>query len=77
MVKISVREFTHHVSEYMERAHKGERFVIVKRSEPVADIVPHRQESWQSGWSLEKPELRLKDVSFSKELLRFRQEERS
>ena len=77
MVKISVREFTHHISDYMERVHKGERFVIIKYNKPIADIVPHQRKAAKQNWSMEKPKLKIKGLSLSKELVKFREEERS
>ena len=77
MIKVSMREFTHHISEYMERVNKGEKFVIIRRNQPLADLAPHHSKRIKSGWSLEKPKLKLKNLSLSDELLKIRREERS
>lgn len=77
MIKISMREFTHHISEYMERIYKGEKFVITKRARPIADITPHNQRRMKPGWSMEMPKLKIKGFSMSETFIKYREEERS
>lgn len=38
MIKISVREFTHHLAEYIRRAEKGEKIIITKRNKPAVEL---------------------------------------
>ena len=77
MIKINIREFTHHVSDYMERASKGEEFVVTKRDQPVADILPHKRGKKLAGWSLKMPKIKIKGLVLSQEMIRLREEERS
>ena len=77
MININVRDFSHNLSTYMERVKKGERFVVVKRNHPIADIVPHRAKNLKAGWSMKKPKLKLKGLSLSQALTKYRQQERS
>lgn len=77
MIKINIREFTHHVSDYMERASKGEEFVITKRDQPIADILPHERKAKTTGWSLKMPKVKIKGLVMSQEMMRMREEERS
>jgi len=72
-----MREFTHNIASYMDRAHKGEIFVIMKRNQPVADIVPHNKKRVKPGWSMEMPKLKVKGLNMAEEFVKFRQEERS
>lgn len=76
MIKISVRNFTHNLSKYMDRVKNGERFVVSKRNQPIADIVPHHVRNLKPGWSMKRPKLRLKGLSLSQALIKYRQEER-
>ena len=77
MIKINVRNFTRHASEYMERVRKGEAFVIMKRNEAVADIIPHNKKDNMSNWSRKMPQLKIRGLSMSQELVNYRQQERS
>ena len=77
MIKISVRSFTRHASEYMERVKKGEAFVIMKRNEAVADISPHDKKNNLSDWSKEIPKLKIPGLRMSKELINYRKQERA
>lgn len=43
MTIIGLKELRQNASEIAERAQKGERFTVVKRSKPVFDIVPTSQ----------------------------------
>ena len=77
MVQINVRDFTRHASEYMERVRKGEAFVIMKRNEAVADVIPHHAKNNISNWSRKMPQLKIRGLSMSQELVNYRQRERS
>ena len=77
MIKISVREFTHHISQYMKRAHNGERLVITKRDRPFVDLCPPHAEKMPQGWSMEQPRKYVKGLSLSQELTHARSEERA
>lgn len=45
MTIIGLKELRQNTSEIAERASKGERFTVVKRSKPVFDIVPSSQQN--------------------------------
>lgn len=42
-----------HLSEYLERVSKGERFTITRRGKPVADLSPHGAERESVGGLLD------------------------
>ena len=77
MVKINMREFSLNIAKYMERAHKGESFMIMRRNKPIAEITPPHQGKVKPGWSLQMPKLKIKGLSMSQELTTYREEERS
>ncbi|MCA9409293.1 MAG: hypothetical protein KC733_11430 [Candidatus Omnitrophica bacterium] len=77
MIKISMREFTLNVAKYMERVHKGECFVIVKREKPIANILPHTPQKSKAGWSYEIPKKIVKGPGLAEELVEYRKKERS
>ncbi|VAX37554.1 hypothetical protein MNBD_UNCLBAC01-1945 [hydrothermal vent metagenome] len=78
MVEVNIREFSHNIAEYVERARKGERIVLVKRNKPVADIMPHQEKPKVPGWKREIKMIKLKKgaETFSQTVIRLRQEER-
>ena len=77
MVKINMREFSRHLAEYITRANEGEKFVIIKRNKPVAEIIPHETKKVKPKWSTVMPTIKLKNgLSASEELIKMRQEER-
>jgi len=77
MIKISMREFTHDIAEYMNRASQGEEFVVMKRNQAIADIIPHSKGKIKPGWSLNMPKKIIQNEGLSDELVKFRQKERS
>ena len=38
-VRVSIREFNSHVSQFLRRAHAGETVVVTRREEPFVEIV--------------------------------------
>ena len=61
----------------MQRVAKEEKIVITKRDQPIADVVSHRKQKTHPGWSLKMPKLKIKGLTMSQELLKFRRQERS
>lgn len=43
MTAVNIHEAKTHLSRLLERASRGERIVISKAGNPVADLVPHRK----------------------------------
>lgn len=77
MIKISMREFTRNVAEYISRVNHGEKFVITKRNKSVADIVPHKGDKIKPGWSTVLPRKKLKSKASASELyLKYKNEEK-
>lgn len=72
-----MREFTHDIAGYMRRASLGEEFVVMKRNQAIADIIPHNKGKIKPGWSLNMPKKIIQKEGFSDELIKFRQKERS
>jgi prevent-host-death family protein len=44
-VEVASRELRNDTAGLLRRVEEGERIVITRRGKPVADLVPHRQES--------------------------------
>ena len=38
--RVGIREFKAHLSQYLERVRRGERFTITARGKPVAEVGP-------------------------------------
>ena len=76
MRSINVRELTHHFSSYLKIVKRGERIVIMQRSLPVADIIPHNENLSQPGWKRPIQKIRVKGESFSETTVRLRAEGR-
>lgn len=45
--EVSIRELKDHLSEYIERANRGEKIVVTRRGKPVATVsgAPEREET--------------------------------
>ncbi|MBF0569787.1 MAG: type II toxin-antitoxin system Phd/YefM family antitoxin [Candidatus Omnitrophica bacterium] len=78
MVAINVRELTHHFAKYLGSVKKGERFVIMERDKPVAEIIPHWGAEKTQGWKRKIKRVKLKGpgLSASEMVIKLRQEER-
>lgn len=76
MKSVNIRELTHHFSSYLRVVKRGERIVVMERSSPVADIVPHNENLASPGWKRPIQKIRLKGGSLSKATIRLRAEER-
>ncbi len=76
MIKISMREFSHHISEYIDKAQKGEQIVLTKRNKPLVDILPHRETANASGWKRKINKIRVKGESFAQTITKLRGEEK-
>ncbi len=76
MRSVNIRELTHHFASYLKVVKQGERIVVMDRSLPVADIVPHNENLASPGWKRPIQKIRVKGETFSKTTTRLRAEDR-
>ncbi len=76
MKSANIRELTHHFSSYLKAVKRGERVVILERSLPVADLIPHNDNLSAPAWKRSIQKIRLKGGSLSATTVRLRAEER-
>ena len=76
MKSVNIRELTHHFSSYLRVVKRGERIVVMERSSPVADIVPHNENLSSPIWKRPIQRIQVKGETFSKTTIRSRSEER-
>ena len=75
MKSVNIRELTHHFSAYLKVVKQGERIVVMDRSSPVADIIPHNENVAAPGWKRPIERIRIKGETFSQTTSRLRAEE--
>ena len=75
MKSVNIRELTHHFSSYLKMVKQGERIVVMERSSPVADIVPHNENVTSPGWKRPIQKIQVKGETFSETTIRSRTEE--
>ena len=76
MKSVNIRELTHHFSSYLRVVKRGERIVVMERSLPVADIVPHNENLTSPAWKRPIQRIHVKGEPFSETTIRLRAEER-
>lgn len=76
MKSVNIRELTHHFSSYLKVVRRGERIVVMDRSSPVADLVPHNENLASPGWKRPLQKIRVKGETLSETTIRLRAEER-
>lgn len=77
MKAVNIRELTHHFSSYLRVVKRGERIVVMERSSPVADLVPHNENLTSPAWKRPIQKIRVKgDETLSETTARLRAEER-
>lgn len=76
MKSVNIRELTHHFSSYLKVVKRGERIVVMDRSSPVADLVPHNENLALPGWKRPLQKIRVKGEALSETTIRLRTEER-
>lgn len=76
MKSVNIRELTHHFSSYLKAVKHGERVVVLERSLPVADIIPHNENLAMPAWKRSIQKIHVKGEPFSKTTSRLRTEER-
>ena len=75
MKSVNIRELTHHFASYLRVVKHGERIVVMERSLPVADLVPHNENVGQPGWKRPLSKIKVKGPSFSETISKMREEE--
>lgn len=76
MKTVNIRELTHHFADYLKVVKRGERIVVLERSSPVADLVPHNENLAFPAWKRPIQKIRVGGEAFSKTVSRMRAEER-
>lgn len=76
MKTVNIRELTHHFASYLKVVKRGERIVVMERSSPVADLVPHNDNLTSPVWKRPIQKIRVAGEAFSKTVSRMRAEER-
>ena len=76
MKTVNIRELTHHFASYLSVVKRGERIVVMERSVPVADLVPHNDNLAAPGWKRPIHKIRVKGEALSETTTRLRAEER-
>ena len=76
MKSVNIRELTHHFASYLKVVKRGERIVVMERSSPVADLVPHNENLVSPGWKRPLEKSRIKGETLSETTVRLRAEER-
>lgn len=77
MIKINMREFSHNIAKYIDRADKGEKIVLIKRGKPVVDITPHNEDPRKPGWKRKIDKIAVKGETFAETVTKLRDEERT
>ena len=75
MRAVNIRELTHHFSSYLKAVRQGERFVVMDRSSPVADLVPHNKNVQTPGWKRPIKRIRVKGEPISETVSKMRAED--
>ena len=77
MVKINMREFSHNIAQYIERARRGEKVVLIKRQKPVVDIMPHNESPQNPGWKRKIDKTPARGETFAQTVIKMREAERA
>lgn len=76
MKAVNIRELTHHFASYLKVVKRGERVVVLERSLPVADIVPHNENLSAPAWERPLQKIQVEGEPFSETTARLRAQER-
>ena len=76
MKAVNIRELTHHFSSYLRVVKRGERIVVMDRSSPVADLIPHNENVQKPAWKRPIRKIRIKGEPLSETVVRLRAEQR-
>ena len=75
MKSVNIRELTHHLASYLKVVKRGEKIIVMERSLPVADLVPHNENVDRPGWKRPISKIKIKGPSFSETISKMREEE--
>lgn len=76
MVKINIRELSHHLSKYLKEAKSGERIIVMERNKPIVEIIPHNENIIPPCWKKPVKRIKLKGgVSASETIIKMREED--
>jgi antitoxin (DNA-binding transcriptional repressor) of toxin-antitoxin stability system len=75
MKSANIRELTHHFASYLKVVKRGGRIVVMERSLPVADIVPHNENLTAPAWKRGLQKIQVKGETFSQTTIKSRAEE--
>lgn len=76
MKSVNIRKLTHHFAVYLKAVKRGERVVILERSRPVADIIPHNENLSAPGWKRPISKIKVKGLNLAETVSKMRDEER-
>jgi len=76
MITVNFTAFRQHARSYLEAAQQGERVRVLCHGKPVADVVAPARRKKIPSWKNPGPQLRIKGVSLSREVLKERRESR-
>lgn len=74
MKTVNIRELTHHFASYLKVVKRGERIVVMERSSPVADLIPHNDNLTSPSWKRPIQKIHVTGETFSKTVSRMRVE---
>ncbi|MEK7299215.1 MAG: hypothetical protein AAB066_04920 [Candidatus Margulisiibacteriota bacterium] len=76
MKEVSIREFSHHISAHLKLVKAGERLVLLERSVPIADILPHNPNLAIPRWKTPIRRVKIKGKPLSESLIEDRRASR-
>lgn len=74
MKSVNIRELTHHFASYLKVVKRGERIIVMERSVPVADLIPHNDNLASPAWKRTIQRIRVSGEPLSKTVIRMRAE---
>ena len=74
MIKITMREFSHHVSGYVRRAEQGEKVVITKRNKPSVQLSHYRENVSSPSWKSTFVPVPIKGEPLSQTVIKMRKD---
>ncbi len=74
MIRVSMREFVHHLSSYIEQASQGERIVITKRDKPLVELSDYNEHVLKPKWKRKIQKIAVRGEPFSETVIKMRQE---
>lgn len=75
MQEVNIRTLLHNFSELLQLVKKGETITVCERNKPVADLVPHNENTARPGWKREITRIKVEGESFSETVRTAREED--